>query len=141
MMGTSDTTFSPDGVATRAMITTILYRLEGCPAVENSGSFTDVAQGAWYSEAVNWAAEKSLVEGYGNGQYRPNGKLTREQIIVILYRYAGYKMADTTARAELKGFADAGRVSSWAEEAMQWAVAEGLMTGIANGDSLNLAPQ
>ena len=76
MMGTSDTTFSPDGVATRAMITTILYRLEGCPAVENSGAFTDVAQGAWYSEAVNWAAEKSLVEGYGNGQYRPNGKLT-----------------------------------------------------------------
>ena len=60
MMGTSDTTFSPDGVATRAMITTILYRLEGCPAVENSGAFTDVAQGAWYSEAVNWAAEKSL---------------------------------------------------------------------------------
>lgn len=61
------------------MITTILYRLEGCPAVENSGSFTDVAQGAWYSEAVNWAAEKSLVEGYGNGQYRPNGKLTRSR--------------------------------------------------------------
>lgn len=141
MVGTSETTFNPNGVTTRAMITTILYRLEGCPQVERSDAFTDVAQGAWYSDAVNWAAEKGLVEGYGNGQYRPNGKLTREQIVVILYRYAGYKMADTTARTELQGFADGGTVSAWAVEAMQWAVAEGLMTGIAHGNSLSLAPQ
>lgn len=129
MAGTSDTTFSPNTTTTRGMIVTILYRLEGAPAVSGSSSFTDVAAGRYYADAVAWAAANNIVGGYGNGLFGPNDTITREQMAAILYRYAQYKGYDVTASADLSGYSDAAQVSSYALAALQWANAEGLVNG------------
>lgn len=129
MNGTSATAFSPNGTTSRAMIVTILYRLEGQPAVA-AGSFTDVAAGQYYTSAVAWASQNGIVEGYGNGAFGPNDAITREQLAVILYRYAQYKGYAVSAGAgDISGYADYDQVSGWAQEAMQWANTEGLITG------------
>ena len=88
-----------------------------------------MASGQWYTDAVNWAAANDIVAGYGNGLFGPNDTVTREQMAVILYRYAQYKGYDTSASNSLNGYTDVGGVSSWALTAMQWANAEGLING------------
>lgn len=140
MQGTSSTTFRPHGTTTRAMLATILYRMEGCPVVGADSGFRDVPAGTWYSDAVTWASEKGIVVGYGNGSFGPHDTLTREQMAVLLYRYAGYQMADTTDRAPLGRFSDSGRISDWAYEAVSWAVAQGILMGSANGNAVTLNP-
>ena len=137
MEGTSDTAFSPSMTTTRGMIVTILWRLEDSPEADGQTGFTDVADGAWYADAVNWAAGQDIVEGY-NGGFGPEDIITREQMALILYRYAQYKGYDTSATDALNGFADAGAVSSWAEDAVAWAVGAGLMEG-KGGDVLDPA--
>ena len=131
MNGISATRFAPNAKLNRAMIAQVLYNLEGetrsYPTV-----FSDVADSAWYADAVNWAADKGIVEGYGNGKFGPEDNITREQMAAILYRYADYKGYDVRASARLSGFADEDQVSDWAEEAMSWAVAEDLMDGKGN---------
>ena len=94
--------------------------------------FTDVAADAWYADAVNWAAAKGIVNGYGDGTFGPEDAITREQMAVLLYNYARFKGEDMTASADLSGFTDGDQVSDWAEYAMKWAVAEGLMNGSNN---------
>ena len=133
MDGVSKREFAPNETLTRAMIVKILYRIEGEPAGYRSSGFNDVESGRWYTGAVAWAAEKEIVKGYGNGKFGPNDPVTREQLAAILYRYTQYKGWSTTAASgSLKGFADAASVSSYAVDAMNWAVDEGLLKGANN---------
>lgn len=129
MAGTSDTTFSPNATTTRAMIVTILYRLEGTPAVTGTTAFTDVAAGQYYADAVAWAAQNGIVSGTSATTFSPDGVITREQMAAILYRYAQYKGYDVTAKADLSMFTDATQVSTYATDAMAWANASGLISG------------
>ena len=129
MAGTSDTTFSPNATTTRAMIVTILYRLEGTPAVTGTTAFTDVAAGQYYADAVAWAAQNGIVSGTSATTFSPDGVITREQMAAILYRYAQYKGYDVTAKADLSVFTDAAQVSTYATDAMAWANASGLISG------------
>ena len=132
MTGTNDgTTFSPAMNLTRGMMAQVLYNIEKGTA-GTAGTFTDVAAGAWYADAVNWAASKGIVGGYGDGTFGPEDSITREQMAVLLYNYAKYKGYDMTATADLTSFSDDEKVSDWAEYAMQWAVAEKLIQGSNN---------
>ncbi|MGN1306716.1 MAG: S-layer homology domain-containing protein, partial [Faecousia sp.] len=141
MLGMSQTTFEPETAMTRAQLVTVLWRQAGCPMPAGSNPFHDLTA-SWYLDAVVWAAENGIVNGVGEGRFDPDGVLTREQLATILYRYArDYLKLDTSARAEFDGFADGKTVSAWAKEAMQWAVAEGLIGGSDEGGRLYLAPQ
>ena len=139
--GTSDTTFSPDGEMTRAMLVTVLYRLEGQPKVTGSSPFTDVASGTWYTSAVLWAAENKIVNGIGDGKFDPDGKITREQMAAILYRYSGFKGLTLTEGKFAETYPDEGKVSAYALEAMRWANAEALINGTDIGGKTYLDPQ
>ena len=127
--GTSETTFSPNTDMTRAMLMTVLYRMDGKPAVTGKNPFTDVKPGQWYTDAVSWANANRIVSGYGGGRFGANDSLTREQLAVILLNFAKYKNRDVTKTAALTGYTDGTSVGSWAAAAMQWTVAEGLITG------------
>jgi hypothetical protein len=129
MSGTSSTAFEPNADMTRAMLVTVLYRMEGRPAVAGTGSFTDVQSGQWYSDAVSWAGANKIVSGYGSGLFGTNDSLTREQLTAILMNYAKFKAYDVTKTTPLTSYTDASSVDSWAHEAMEWAVAEGYLTG------------
>ena len=137
MNGTSATAFSPDATTTRAMIVTILYRLEGEPAAEASG-FTDVAANAYYADAVAWAQANDIVNGVSATSFAPDNVITREQMAAILYRYAQYKGYDISASNSLNAFADASQISSYAVAAMQWTNGNGLINGVTG---TTLAPQ
>lgn len=132
MTGTSENRFSPDVTTSRAMIVTMLYRLEGSPAVSGSASFPDVAAGQWYADAVAWASANGIVTGYGNGNFGPEDTITREQLAVIFHRYAAYKGYDKTPAASLDSYADAVKVSPYAAQAMGWAIGTGLITGTSD---------
>ena len=129
MTGTSATTFSPGTATSRAMMATLLWRLADSPSVDYLMDFTDVEADTWYTEAVRWAASEGIVEGYGNSRFGPNDTITREQMALMFQRYARWLERDVSARAELDGYADADAVSAWALEAMEWAVAGGLISG------------
>ena len=129
MTGTSATTFAPNATTTRAMIVSILARQENVTSAEDAG-FTDVAAGDWYATAVNWAAREGIVAGFEDESFRPNAAITREQLAAILCNYSAWKGEDTSARADLSRYSDAAEVSGWANDVMQWAVAEGLISGM-----------
>lgn len=131
MNGIDSTTFSPNNTTTRGMIVTILHRLEGEPSAAAAG-FTDVASGQWYTDAIAWAAANDIVNGYSETEFGPNDTITREQMAAILYRYASFKGYDVTATASLSDYTDAALISGYATAAMQWANAEGLITGVTN---------
>lgn len=135
MQGVGDNKFDPEGITTRAQIVMILWRLEGEPAPAGANPFADVKVGDWYADAVVWAAEEAIVNGYGDGSFAPNNNVTREQLAAILYRYAQYKGYDVSAgeNTNVLNFADADQISSWAVDALQWAVAEGIMQGKGDG--------
>lgn len=126
MNGMGEGLFQPDGELTRAQLVVILYRAAGSPAVESDSPFGDVVDGLWYSDAIIWAAENGVVNGVGEGLFAPDNKITREQIATILYRYA---KAEPVEEDMLKEFSDAVSVSPYALEAMNWAVAEGILNG------------
>lgn len=128
MNGTADNTFSPKANTTRGMVVTVLYRLENQPST-SAASFTDVASGAYYANAVAWANANGIVSGYGSGKFGPNDKITREQLAAILYRYAQYKKYDVSGANSLDGYTDVQSVSSYAVPALQWANAAGVVTG------------
>ena len=135
MAGTSAATFEPYSNTTRTQIAVIFYRLEGSPAVEGKNNFTDVEYGpgtAWYYNAVTWAQQNGIMGGYGDGKFGPNDPVTREQLASIFYRYAQYKGYDVTATGSLDSFTDKGSVSAWAQEAIKWAVGNGIMGGKEN---------
>ena len=131
MTGTSDTTFSPELSTTRGMIVAILHRLEESPAASGD-HFTDVADGDWYADAVNWAASEGIVNGMSATMFAPNAPITREQLAAILHNYAEYKGMDVSARADLSKYADAASISDWARDVISWAVGEELIAGITN---------
>ena len=128
MTGVSATEFAPEQTTTRAMIVSILARLEGVTSAQAAG-FADVSD-EWYATAVNWAANVDVVNGFEDGTFRPNQPITREQLAAILMNYASYKGQDVSNRANLSTYTD--QPSTWAEETMQWAVAEGLISGVTN---------
>lgn len=127
--GIDEVTFAPGASMTRAMLVTVLYRLEGQPTVYGGSAFADVAADQWYTDAVIWATRNGIVNGYDNGKFGTGDNVTREQMATILYRYAQNCGYDTTARADLKGYTDADKISSYAQEAMSWANAMGLING------------
>lgn len=129
MTGVSATEFAPNQTTTRGMIVSMLARLEGVTSAEGAG-FADVAANDWYATAVNWAASVGVVNGYEDNTFRPNAPITREQMAAILYNYADYKGYDVSARADLSDYADAASISSWAEDVLAWANAEGLINGM-----------
>ena len=138
MNGTAADTFSPNAPATRAMLVTVLYRLAGSPDADTVHGFTDLVRGAWYEDAVAWAAENGIVDGVGSAQFAPNAHITREQLALILYRYAQHCGLDVSASEDLSDYADAQSVSPWARNAMTWAVSAGLISGRS---ASALAPQ
>lgn len=135
--GVSHDSFGPGDSMDRSMLATVLYSLDGKPAAGKSG-FADVADGAWYADAVAWAAEHGIVSGVGGGAFTPGGTITREQLAVMLYRYAQYKGYDVSKTADLSGYADQDKLSDWAARAVQWACGSGLMNGRS---AAQLAPE
>ena len=131
MNGTANRIFAPSISTTRAMIVTILWRLEGSPVVNFAMRFRDVVQNAWYSEAVRWAAANGIVTGYTEQTFGPNDNIAREQLAAILHRYAKYKGLDVSVGEDtnILSFDDAQTISGYAVPAMQWACGAGLMQG------------
>ena len=127
MSGTSATTFAPEATLTRAMLATVLHRMSGTPAVSDAPVFTDAVAGSWYSDAVSWAAKSSIISGYGGGTFGVNDPTTREQAVTILWRYAG-----EPERAAAADISDAASVSAWAQTAVRWANANGILEGMTN---------
>ena len=134
--GTSDIIFDPNGDLTRGMLVTILWRMEGNPKA-TSNQFTDVVTSQYYYNAVNWAASKKIISGYGNGKFGPNDKITREQLAVILRNYALYKEKNVSARTDLNKFIDNKNISSYAKDAVSWAVANKVISGKAEGTKVD----
>lgn len=128
MAGTGSVIFAPDAATSRAMIVTILWRLQGCPEAAGAAAFTDVAPGAWYAGAVAWAVSEGIAEGYDDGSFRPDDAITREQLAAMLWRYA----AKPAAEDALSAFSDGAETGSWARQAMNWAVGSGLITGVSS---------
>ena len=124
--------FQPDGTVSRAMAVTVLYRMEGRPAVSGNSGFTDVVSGSWYDDAVTWASKNGIVLGVTEDTYRPNDPITREQLAAILYRYAGYKGYYRSASADLTGHADYAEISAYAVPALRWACGCGIIDGSAS---------
>ena len=135
IVGTGGTAFSPQANTSRGMIVTILYRLEGTPGA-GANTFSDVAAGKYYTDAVAWAAENEIVSGYGDGKFGPEDAITREQMAVILMNYAKFKGYDVSMSTDLSKYTDEGSISSWAKDAISWANAAGLI----RGDSAKLTP-
>lgn len=140
MIGTGDKTFAPELALNRAMLVSILYRLDGDSEQRADSGFTDVADDAWYAQAVAWAKENNIVSGYSATTFGPDDILTREQFAAILYRYAAYKGYDTTVSddASLKGYTDTNRISEGFEKALLWATDKGYLSGMT---TTTLAPQ
>ncbi len=138
MQGMSKTTFEPDTTVTRAMIVTTLYRLEGEPEVRTQNEFFDVPADAWYTDAVNWAVECGIANGYENNSFRPNQPATREELATFLYRMAEFYGLDMTAEKLPDQFADKDDVSQWAVPALEWAVDQGIINGLGKD---TLVPQ
>jgi len=133
--GVSENHFAPSGVVTRAMLSTVLYRLAGAPSVQGTGTqFTDVAVGAWYDAGVRWSAETGIVKGMGDGSFAPNANVSREQLAAMLYRYAReYAKLGTNEVGDLGNFTDNDAISAWAEDGLSWAVGAGVLNGDPSG--------
>ena len=130
MNGVGDNRFAPNSATTRAQLVTILYRMEGQPAVSGDLPFTDVESGTWYTDAILWAAQNGIVNGVNDTEFAPGNDLTREQLVTILYRYAESKGYDVSASADLAGYPDGEEIQAYAREAMAWAVAENIIQGM-----------
>ena len=133
MQGIGGGMFAPDMTTSRAMIVTMLYRLEGEPQITGEIDFADVPMDSWYGQAVAWAAANDIVKGYGDKTFGPEDAVTREQVVSILYRYAGYKGYNLDGQGTLNEFRDGDQVSSWATEAMLWALDKGVVSGKGDG--------
>ncbi|MCD8356820.1 MAG: S-layer homology domain-containing protein [Clostridia bacterium] len=136
--GTSATTFAPETTMSRAMFVQVLYNMAGQPKVDGTMPFTDVKKGDWYYNAVLWAYQNNVTAGVSKTKFAPAADVTREQSAVLMKKYADALGKDTTARADLGGYTDAGMISGWAQDAMRWAVADGIMVGTTNE---TLSPQ
>ena len=138
MDGVGDSLFAPNSETTRAQLVTILHRLAGEPEPGGDSGFADVETGTWYTDAVAWAAQNGIVNGVSDTQFAPGDDITREQLAAILYRYAACQGYDVSQRADLSGFGDASSIRGYAQEALSWAHAQGLVLGFEDG---SLRPQ
>ena len=129
MQGTAKDIFSPDETLTRGMVVTMLYRLSGAPAVDAKAGFIDVPADAYYADAVNWAFANGVTNGTSEMTFAPNDAVTRQELAALLFRYAGLQQKALTPGVSLEGFSDAADIAGWAQEAMRWAAAEGIVTG------------
>ena len=141
MNGVGGERFAPDSPMTRAMAATVLYRAVGHGEPADGTPFADVPEGMWYTEAVAWAAREGIVNGYDDGRFRPDQNITREQLATILYRYTQSREVHMASGAQLSAFPDNAAVHSYARAAMGWAVASGLINGVAGGGVTRLRPQ
>lgn len=141
MDGVGGGKFAPAGTMTRAMVATVLYRKEGSPSVAFTSEFSDVKVGKWYSDAVIWAKNAGVVEGYSDGTFDPTGEITREQLATMFFRYGRVVGYDTRIKGDLSGFPDASKTHSYAKNALTWATARGLITGVKSGDTDLLDPR
>ena len=139
--GVTTTTFEPNAPMTRAMLVSVLWRLEGRPEASGVNPFSDVQDGKWYTSGVLWAASKEIVSGFPNGTFAPDDSITREQMASLIMRYATYKGIELAQGASLDSFVDADKVQGWSKEAVAWAVAAGIISGNKQGDVYTLAPQ
>jgi hypothetical protein len=132
MNGTGENTFEPLTSTSRAMIVTMLWRMEGSPQVDGNATFKDVPDGQWYTDAVKWAAANDIVKGYNEDAFGPMDDVTREQIVTILYRYAQFKGVDVSSgeTAYLNDYTDAREIADWAVKAFRWAVDAGVIQGL-----------
>lgn len=128
MSGIGNNQFDPEGSLTRAQLATVLYRFEGTPAVTGINTFTDTVDNEWYSDAVLWASQRELMDGYGGGLFGPDDPVTREQMAAILWRYAG------SPAAEPVSLGDAGSMSPYAVSAVNWAVSNGIVASVSDTD-------
>lgn len=134
MAGTSENTFSPDEPLTRGMLVTILHRAAGLPVMDHTSKFSDVASSDWFSDGVSWAAANGVVMGYDDGMFYPNKDISRQELAVILWRYAQMVGLDVSSNGTiLPDFADRDQIAPWAAEAMAWAYRTGIITGRSNG--------
>lgn len=138
MSGVGSNRFEPESNVTRGMIVQMLYNLEGRPVGAADSGFSDVAPGAWYSSAVNWAASKDIVGGYGNGRFGPEDSVTREQTAVMLRKYGKYKNYNTFYKSvlemwSLRNYPDSDDISSWAFDSMDWALSKKILSGFDDG--------
>ena len=138
MNGMTATTFAPETTMSRAMLVTVLYRLNGAPQVGGESPFDDVQENQWFANAVKWAAQNGIVNGITPTTFDPNAPVNRAQLVTILYRYAQMCGYDTTAEDDLSGFADRSSAPAWAKDAMEWAVAEGIVNGMVDGNKTYL---
>ena len=138
MNGVGSGRFQPEGATNRAMIVTVLYRLAGSPAVTAENPYSDVPQRSWYTNAVLWGTESGVVNGIGGGKFAPLEPITREQLAAMLFRFAASRGDDVAPRADLSAYTDAGSVHAFAQEALRWANAQGIVNGYPNG---RIAPQ
>ena len=137
MTGINDTTFAPDDNLARAQFAVILHRMNGTPAVEYTDRFHDVAEDVWYTDAILWAADKGVVTGYSNGNFGPSDHINREQMALMMYRYAKDQGYSLDGAADFSQYQDASYVSDFAQEAMAWAVGNGIITGKYNETQLD----
>ncbi len=128
MSGVETRVFAPQSTLTRAMLVTILHRLDGSPESMTFG-FSDVSRKMWYTKSIDWAASYGIVNGVGNNKFEPDTAITREQIAVLLFNYTKYKKMDISQRKDLIAFRDSDKVSEWAKTSLEWAVASGLISG------------
>ncbi len=130
MNGVSTYEFAPKAPLSRAMVAAMLYRMAGSPAAYYGGrQFTDGADGKWYSSVIRWASQMGIVTGFQDGSFRPNENVTRVQLAAMLFRFAQYQSRDIQGRGDLNSYQDSSSVQAWAKEAIQWAVAKGLISG------------
>ncbi|MBQ2469529.1 MAG: S-layer homology domain-containing protein, partial [Clostridia bacterium] len=140
MQGVGEGKFDPEGTLTRAMVVTVLWRMSGSPAVAYRRAFTDVPDGEWFTSAVIWAKDKGVVNGVTVTSFDPNGAITREQLATMISRYASFLKYSVEPSGSVDAYPDASSVSDWAQDAMLWAVGEGLITGSLDGGKTLLVP-
>lgn len=133
MNGTSESRFEPNAPLTRAMLVTILYRMDGTDFTDDDAVFSDVKDNAWYYNQVAWAADQVIITGYGNGLFGPNDSITREQLAAIMYRYADSRYYSDYESVDLSSFSDESAIHEWAKESVEWAVGTKMISGKGNG--------
>ena len=139
--GTGPDLFEPNANITRGMVATVLYRMNGLPNITYVGKFSDVTQGLWYTNAIEWAANKGVVSGYNDGRFGPDNFITRQDLAIMLRNYANKAGLDTNANANFNGFRDGKNVDRYAQSAIAWCVEAGLMSGAIKADGKYLNPK
>ncbi|MBQ1251275.1 MAG: S-layer homology domain-containing protein, partial [Firmicutes bacterium] len=135
MQGMSDRLFAPNEASSRAQVVTILWRMAGCPLTDSDLSFVDISEDSWYSDALRWAVDNRIVQGYNDRYFGPNAPVTREQMVTMLWRYAGNPKGteDPLTLGETQSFKDFAQVNDWSREAFLWGLEYDLVKGMGNG--------